>query len=206
MEIKYNRKKDEIKKCAKAMFLSYGYKKTTMEDIANKLGLKKNTLYYYFKDKEELFNDVLKEDLGGMLADIKKSMVNCHTAEEKIYQHFEQSARAYIKRSQLYTLDIKILLEFMIVIGKSNNEYLMGFHKSLCDSLKEGIKNGEFIKHDYKSLARLLMEINISFEFKHLAEATSELTEGICANGCEAIKLNMNKTLKYIIQGIKTKP
>ncbi|HEY8398243.1 MAG TPA: helix-turn-helix domain-containing protein, partial [Flavihumibacter sp.] len=49
---------------ARELFIHYGYKKTTMEDIARKIGKSKSALYYYFKTKEEIFEAMAQEDLA----------------------------------------------------------------------------------------------------------------------------------------------
>ena len=46
----------EVLNGAKQLMQQYGLKKTTMEDIAKSVGKSKSTLYYYFKDKEEIFD------------------------------------------------------------------------------------------------------------------------------------------------------
>ncbi|MCA1745301.1 MAG: TetR/AcrR family transcriptional regulator [Bacteroidales bacterium] len=42
------------------LFARFGYKKTTMEDIAMALRKGKSSLYYYFKNKEEIFQAVIE--------------------------------------------------------------------------------------------------------------------------------------------------
>jgi AcrR family transcriptional regulator len=44
-----------ILETARAVFRENGYRQTTMDEIAKKLGISKAALYTYFKDKEELF-------------------------------------------------------------------------------------------------------------------------------------------------------
>lgn len=48
-----------ILEVARDLFARYGYKKTTMEDIAISLRKGKSSLYYYFKNKEEIFQAVI---------------------------------------------------------------------------------------------------------------------------------------------------
>ncbi len=52
----------EIINSASLLFDKYGARKTTMEDIAREVGKGKSTLYYYFKNKEEVFERVLKHE------------------------------------------------------------------------------------------------------------------------------------------------
>ncbi len=51
-----------IIKAAKELFAKFGYKKTTMEDIAIALRKGKSSLYYYFKNKEEIFQAVVESE------------------------------------------------------------------------------------------------------------------------------------------------
>lgn len=45
-------------------FSRYGFHKTTMDEIARNIHKAKGVLYYYFRSKEELFNEVLRQELG----------------------------------------------------------------------------------------------------------------------------------------------
>jgi len=46
--------KDKILLNATELFLNYGFKSVTMDDIANKLGMSKKTIYQYFDNKTKL--------------------------------------------------------------------------------------------------------------------------------------------------------
>ena len=56
--------KERIIESATKYFSKYGFHKTTMDEIAKNIHKAKGVLYYYFKSKEELFNEVLKKELG----------------------------------------------------------------------------------------------------------------------------------------------
>jgi TetR/AcrR family transcriptional repressor of mexJK operon len=53
-------KKEKILEAAHHRFLHYGYSKTTMNEIAGDLSMSKALLYYYFPDKSQLYNDVMR--------------------------------------------------------------------------------------------------------------------------------------------------
>ena len=91
--------KEKIIEISNELFLNLGFKSVTMDDIANKLGVSKKTIYKYFKNKTELvdavtnyvFNSVctgideicaLKENPIDDLFDIKK-LVMKHLKDEK---------------------------------------------------------------------------------------------------------------------------
>jgi len=56
--------KSLIVESATKYFSKFGFYKTTMDEIARHIHKAKGILYYYFKSKEELFNEVLKQELG----------------------------------------------------------------------------------------------------------------------------------------------
>lgn len=45
---------------ARRIFTRYGFRKTTMEQIASDAQMGKSSIYYYFKSKEEIFQDVVE--------------------------------------------------------------------------------------------------------------------------------------------------
>jgi AcrR family transcriptional regulator len=53
-------KTGEIITAAATVFARFGYKKTTLEDIAGQLHMQKSSLYYYFGSKDEIFKHVVE--------------------------------------------------------------------------------------------------------------------------------------------------
>ncbi|MEN6324474.1 MAG: TetR/AcrR family transcriptional regulator [Proteiniphilum sp.] len=64
--------KNIIVESAAFFFSKYGFYKTTMDEIAQHIHKAKGALYYYFKSKEELFNEVLKQELGIVKISLQK--------------------------------------------------------------------------------------------------------------------------------------
>lgn len=91
--------REKIIEISNELFLNLGFKSVTMDDIANKLGVSKKTIYKYFKNKTELVDAVtdytfniicggidaicaLKENPIDELFDIKKFVMK-HLKDEK---------------------------------------------------------------------------------------------------------------------------
>lgn len=64
--------KRQIIESATKYFSRYGFRKTTMDEIARNIHKAKGLLYYYFRSKEELFNEVLKQELDRLKATLVK--------------------------------------------------------------------------------------------------------------------------------------
>ncbi|MEA4896290.1 MAG: TetR/AcrR family transcriptional regulator [Oscillospiraceae bacterium] len=57
--------KELIMSAAISMFAKYGYKKTTIDDIANELKMSKGNMYRYFINKEDLYHQAVTSVLDG---------------------------------------------------------------------------------------------------------------------------------------------
>jgi AcrR family transcriptional regulator len=58
----------ELIEAALDVFVERGYAAARLDDIAQRAGVTKGTVYLYFTDKEELFEAVVQKTLGGMVA------------------------------------------------------------------------------------------------------------------------------------------
>jgi AcrR family transcriptional regulator len=57
-------------------FSKFGFSKTTMDEIAKNIHKAKGILYYYFRSKEDLFNEVLKQELYLVKSELKSIIDN----------------------------------------------------------------------------------------------------------------------------------
>lgn len=64
--------REVIIKTSRKLFARYGYRKTTIDDIANALGKAKGSVYYYFKGKEEIFSAVVEYEALALRAELAK--------------------------------------------------------------------------------------------------------------------------------------
>jgi AcrR family transcriptional regulator len=69
-------RKGEIIEAAKVLFESKGIKKTSINEIANRIGVAKGLVYYYFSSKEELIEAVVEDFIEGVDEQLKSIMEN----------------------------------------------------------------------------------------------------------------------------------
>lgn len=67
-------RRKNIIEAAQAIFLRYGFARTTMADIANAAGLSRPTLYASFPDKAEIFRAVLESMVADELAALEAGL------------------------------------------------------------------------------------------------------------------------------------
>lgn len=66
-------KRTEIVAAARALFLKTGYEATSMASIAAAAGVASNTIYWYFRDKDELLVAVLDTELERGMAELLRA-------------------------------------------------------------------------------------------------------------------------------------
>lgn len=104
-------KRSLILKTAGQLFCSHGYKNVSIDDIGKKIGLTKTIIYYYFKNKAELFY------LCHEQATLMLEMAFEESMQDDLIQMLESFASNYIKKligensPGAVLLDVDLLLE-----------------------------------------------------------------------------------------------
>lgn len=79
---------------AEELFMQYGIRSVSMDDIANNLGMSKKTLYQYYVDKDELVDAVVDSHITGIEADC----IGCHEdAKDAIHEIFITMERIMVQ-------------------------------------------------------------------------------------------------------------
>ncbi len=87
--------KERIAAKAEELFMQYGIRSVSMDDIANNLGMSKKTVYQYFADKDELVEavvdghiDIVEGDCMNCRKDAKDAIHEIFLTMEHIMQEF----------------------------------------------------------------------------------------------------------------------
>lgn len=96
----------EIIQAAREVFIKYGYKKTTVEDIAERLGMVKSSLYYYYRNKQELFGKVMEFEFERFLQAVNEGVRVAASTEKRLRIFSDLSLRFKLEFNQLYNLTI----------------------------------------------------------------------------------------------------
>jgi AcrR family transcriptional regulator len=67
---------DRILDAAQGLVLRYGYRKTTIDDIARQAGVAKGTIYLHWKTREDLFMDLLLREKVKISREVEQEMLN----------------------------------------------------------------------------------------------------------------------------------
>ena len=123
--------KEKILDSAGEMFLNYGFKSVTMDDIANEIGISKKTIYKYFQNKIELVDasiDFVQNTIDKAIREIIELKLNAieeNFAIKKVFQNMFKKAKTspmfqlkkYYPETYTKLMDHEILLISEFVIG-----------------------------------------------------------------------------------------
>ncbi|MCD6234148.1 MAG: TetR/AcrR family transcriptional regulator [Candidatus Marinimicrobia bacterium] len=110
MKNKRDQKKQTILAVAQKFFSRFGFNKTTMDEIAKAARMGKATLYHYFRDKEQLFYEVVRNEAKTMQDAIANDIQDITDPKERL--------RVYM------TVRIEYLNKFAIAYSALRDEYL----------------------------------------------------------------------------------
>ncbi len=141
--------KDIIVKSASIFFSKYGFYKTTVDEIAKHIHKAKGGIYYYFKSKEELFNEVLKQELGAVKLELK-NIVDKDSNSLIILKEYVINRLALLNESLNYQETLKADLFEKYQFVKNVRDDFDKFERTQITRILEKGKNEGYL--DVKSL------------------------------------------------------
>ena len=138
-------KKLHIIKNVGKLYLKFGIRSVTMDDVAQEFGISKKTLYQYFKDKADLVSQVVDYYLNNLMMNVNASKdVNAidfyfalRSHISKILKYFNNNIEFDLKKQypQLFKKVHKIKREkiFMNTVSNINKGMETGFYRKGLD-------------------------------------------------------------------------
>ncbi len=152
-------KKDAIQKAASQCFAHYGFAKTTMDDIGKMVGLNKASLYYYYKNKDTIFCEIILEERQNFLESLKKNIQKIDLWHEKIQAYILERQRYFQKTVNLHKLSIKTSqeLQFQPLFLDLLKRFNLLETSILSDILKQALEKKQIQEIDTLKTARIIL-------------------------------------------------
>ena len=116
----YNRR---ILTAAGRVFSRYGFKKTTMDEIASELKMGKSSIYYYFKSKEEIFIAVILKEANMLRSELTNAIKSVDSPVLKMEKYVQVRMKAFEKLSNYYNAIFDKNLDHYGFIEKIREKY-----------------------------------------------------------------------------------
>lgn len=170
-------KLDSILRTALELFAHYGYKKTTLEDVARELDMTKSNLYFYVTNKKDLYEMAVKLAFREWQESVAEKVVSVDDIAEKFSVLCKSSLAYLVDHENLRSVFIRDPGIFTLYPSEDRFYKInQGAIKMIEDILAEGIKQGRFHKVDVKHTAEFFFSVYIMFLIK-----TYVKSEGVSA-------------------------
>jgi AcrR family transcriptional regulator len=190
---KKSRVTDELIETSKYVFGKYGFKKTTMDDIAAATRRGKTSLYYYFKNKDEIFQAVINKEAENLKANITKALKNISSPEEKIKIYILERMKTLYNLTGFYKTIKDELIDHLHFINEARRQFDKDEAEMIKIILLEGISKNKFKLDDIdltaSSIITLLKGVEVQF---------------FVYNETDNNEHKLNEIIKLIIHGLKS--
>ena len=177
---KKNPIRERIIGIATNIFSKFGFKKTTVDDIARALGKGKSSIYYYFKSKEDIFKAVIDKEAD----DLRKEI------EEEV-SHAEINPKDKLRNYVL--LRMRFLKNFVNFNEALRNDYLKNL--SFIEEIREKYDNEE-----HRTIENILQE-GVDKKFFSLKER--ELTAMAIVTAMKGLEVPLFIRIDYPIEDLE---
>lgn len=185
-------KRTEIIAKAGEMFMRFGVKSVSMDDLSREMGISKKTIYTHFADKNLLVEEVLTAHLCILQNRCECTFGTCENAMQELYTIINLAANEMntIHPSVIFDLQ-KYHPKVWKLIEKHENEFVLPF---IRDNIERGRKEGLY-RNDFDSevVAQIYVTINDSI-FKRTISGSSETS---------MLQL-FNESFRFILFGMAT--
>ena len=154
-------RRKEIIDSARELFQNKGIKSTSMNDIAENIGVAKGLIYYYFSSKEELLKAVLDE----FIKDVDDALKNTDDNNLDFYQKLSAILNIYFKSIQANQSILSYLPgdpEMFSLVRNRLSDLAMFYAKDLIElGIQLGILHIKYPDYLLKIIIRGLADIYI---------------------------------------------
>ena len=160
-------KREHIIAAAAECLARFGYEKTTMEDIAGLVGLNKASLYYYYKNKEAIFTEVVVQEARQFINALQSKIRTVSGCRDRIQTYLAERLQYYQQVVNLHNLSIDTLNRVQPTFKALYESILEREIAFMAQVLEQGIQAGEIKTCPTGQLARALM--TVADALKHAA-------------------------------------
>jgi len=105
------------------IFSRYGFKKTTMDEVAKALKMGKSSIYYYFDSKEDIFEAVVLYEANILRSELTKAIKSVESPIAKMEKYVFVRMKTFEKLSNYYNAIFDKNLDHFEFIEKIREKY-----------------------------------------------------------------------------------
>jgi|SRR5690625_3058290 len=158
-------RRQEILNAATESFSLFGYKATTMGQVAKLANVGKGTIYTFFKNKEELFDEIIMK----LIQDMESAANDAIDPDQPIEENVHHALYNMLEFRLDHQLTIKLIQEQRDIgtpvvenVMKKVEASILAF---IQEKIKRAIEKGEMKQADPEVIAFVLLKVYIALIF-----------------------------------------
>lgn len=193
-------RKDQIRIAALHCFSRFGFNKTTMDDIASNIGMKKASLYYYYKNKEAIFSEMVETEVHDFIYEAEKRISKMKSPTKKLYYLVKQETEYFQEKVGVFDLSVSTIIETQPILNQIIQKVRQKDVNLWAKIIKEGIEKNEFRKCNAVKVADTIRTVLDSIKFREI-----QITKVMSAAEINYAKIKKNgkEMIDLIINGLK---
>jgi len=137
---------ERILNAARTVFAEKGYSGAHVDEIAERAGVNKATIYYQIGDKDTLYAGVIHQVIGNVAQGIAQAVAKANKPEEKLTAYIKFLAGAVDKNPELPSIMMREIASGGATLPRVVMEDIASVLTILIGTLDEGRKKGIFIE------------------------------------------------------------
>lgn len=147
---------------ARSLYIEYGLRRTTMEDVAKRAGMGRATLYRRFSEKDHLFKAVILRDMQRQLARVEKAIHGMDSALDGLLEAFVQF-NGLVHGNELLQRLLRSEPDHVLPYLTTDVEVIMSFARHyLSLQLQRAQSVGHIRQGDTTAMAELVLRLTQS--------------------------------------------
>ena len=154
---------------ATSLFIEYGAKSLTMDDVAREFGMSKRTLYQHYPTKENLLEAVLDFKLSDIIRKMERLDIEVQDAVERMFCR-EQKFDEMITSNKSVMIR-QLLRYYPNIFEKHITKFAESFTAVLVRNIERGREQG-YYKTDFDAefYANMFFQMVLSFDGTHVLQ------------------------------------
>ena len=150
----------ELLDAALTLFAEKGFAATRAEEVAQRAGVSKGTLYLYYPSKEELFKAAVRQNLSALIAAGEEMSAQFQGSTSELLQCLMQTWLERVVNTPAGGIHKIVLAEvrnFPELAQFYSDEVILPANRLLCGAVQRGIDRGEFRALPVHDVAQALL-------------------------------------------------
>lgn len=154
----YGDKKSSILDAAALLFAENGYAGCKMEDIAEACGVSKSMLYHYFKKKEDILYEMLRERVTQIIEALEQYEIR-EAGNRNMDQYFCRFVEAYLEKSRETRSRHVVALHDRRYLPSPQHDKIVKLERKVIDLVSAFLRNvsPNYSDVEYRAYSLLLL-------------------------------------------------